>query len=126
MSDDAKVQLVNSASQRIAASAELNRLSNVRTYLAWIRTGLASVGGGIAVIKWLTFDHPSNQVLSKVMGGLLVILGIAIFLMSMMQYRQSHREFGIKDVLAGGLVSITMMSLVLSIISFVLLILVFL
>jgi putative membrane protein len=32
-------------------------LANERTYLAWIRTALALVAGGIAAAKALNFDH---------------------------------------------------------------------
>jgi putative membrane protein len=32
-------------------------LANERTFLAWIRTALASIAGGVAAAKALSFDH---------------------------------------------------------------------
>ncbi len=32
-------------------------LANERTFLAWVRTALASVAGGVAAAKALSFDH---------------------------------------------------------------------
>lgn len=51
-------------------------LANERTFLAWIRTGLAFVAGGVAIEGWLatTLGGPWRPVL--VVG--LLVLGVAI------------------------------------------------
>lgn len=51
-------------------------LANERTFLAWIRTSLALIAGGLAVIQLLPeFGMPGGR---RILGAALIILGTAI------------------------------------------------
>ena len=91
------------AKERTALAGERNRLSNQRTFLAWTRTGLASVGGGVAIVRLLTFANPSHQMAAQIIGAVLIILGIVIFFLSLMDYRDTYKRLKVKE----GYVEIT-------------------
>lgn len=113
------------AKERTSLAIERNRLANERTFLAWIRTGLASVGGGLAVIRFMTFTHLYHEIIAKVIGGVLVVLGIALFILSSLDYRRSFKKLKIKDGHAGSVESITVIAFILGIVSVGLLLITF-
>lgn len=113
------------ARKRTLLATERNRLANERTFLAWTRTGLASVGGGLAIIRFLTFQHLMHQVMSQVIGGVLVLLGIAIFALSFFDYRNSYRKLRVKNGFAGSVWTISVICFVLIAVSAVMLFIAF-
>mmetsp|Transcript_6671 Transcript_6671/g.8907 ORF Transcript_6671/g.8907 Transcript_6671/m.8907 type:complete len:136 (+) Transcript_6671:2278-2685(+) len=58
-----------------------DHLSNERTFLAWLRTGLAIVSVGVGIEK-LTLVKS----MSGLLGTLFILLGIIIFLYSLFRY----------------------------------------
>jgi len=70
-------------------ASERTLLAADRTFSAWIRTGLAGVGGGLAVARVLTFKSFEHQVVAHVMGALLVIWGASIFIYAIIDYRRT-------------------------------------
>jgi putative membrane protein len=55
-----------------------NELANDRTYLAWLRTGIATMGLGFVVAKVALIVQPSNKTASN--QGLYAAVGIVIVL----------------------------------------------
>lgn len=51
-------------------------LANERTFLAWIRTALALIGGGLAVAAFLPTSWP--VLLRHVLAAVLILLGAAV------------------------------------------------
>jgi len=98
-----------------ALAAERTLLAAERTYSAWIRTGLAGVGGGVAIARALVFQSFAHQVVAHVVGGLLVIWGASIFVYAIFAYRctclRLTQEGGPKTSLT-ALVSMTVMLLI--------------
>lgn len=76
------------ARERTILAFQRNRLAAQRTYNAWIRTGLAGVGGGIAVIKFLPFADPTHRFAADIVGQFLIFWGICIFFYSLVNYYQ--------------------------------------
>ncbi len=113
------------ARERTRLANERNRLANERTFLAWIRTGLASVAGGVAIIRFLTFHTYTNQVIAHYIGCILVVLGIVIFFLSFVDYKNSCKKLEVENGYAGSVLSIAAMSIVLILVSLVLLIFTF-
>jgi len=64
-------------------------LAAKRTFSAWIRTGLAGVGGGLAIARALVFQSFAHQVAAHVVGGLLVIRGASIYVYAIVSYRRT-------------------------------------
>lgn len=63
-----------------------------RTFLSWLRTGLAIVGGGIVVVRFIALDDPMEHALLMVAGKLLIFWGALIFLLSFLHFRKQCRE----------------------------------
>ena len=116
---------IKMARERTDLAIERNRLANERTFLAWLRTGLASVGGGIAVIRLLTFNNVVHQRTSQLVGSLLVLLGVAIFLFSYADYRNSFKRLKITSISNRYIGVMLIISLMLSVLSILLLYIVF-
>ena len=111
--------------ERTRLAGERNKLANERTYLAWIRTGLASVGGGFAIIRFLSFENYGHQVLAVTIGCVLVALGIGIFILSYMDYRDSYKKLKVQVNYAGSLWAISTMTFVLILLSLAMLLIAF-
>jgi putative membrane protein len=62
-------------------------LANDRTYLAWVRTSLSLVAGGVAVAKLLpALEVPGGR---RAVGILLVGLGAAMLIFAFRQWREN-------------------------------------
>ena len=72
-----------------ALALDRTLLSAERTFSAWIRTGLAGVGGGLAVSRALVFQSSVHQVIATVVAALLVIWGASLFVYAMIRYRRT-------------------------------------
>ncbi|MGZ3633017.1 MAG: YidH family protein [Parachlamydiaceae bacterium] len=118
-------ETVQLARERTDLARERNRLANERTFLAWIRTGLASVGGGLATIRFLNFQHLSHEIVSQIVGSVLVILGITIFLLSYLDYKKRFNRLELQSGYTNSIHTIGAISLVLIAISCALLIIAF-
>lgn len=117
----AKDEQVYLARQRTTLSRERSQLSNERTFLSWIRTGLASVGGGVALVRLLTFQTPIHEGVAYVVGVALVILGIAIFILSLFDYSKSSAKLNVQNGFAGSRYFVTIIVFVLIAVSIALL-----
>jgi putative membrane protein len=73
-------------------------LAAERTFSAWIRTGLAGVGGGLVIVKLIPFKNVGHQKLAHIAGQLLVIWGAAIFAFSLWDYWRTYRVLGVKGL----------------------------
>jgi len=62
--------------------------ANERTFLAWIRTALALVAGGVAVNA---FDLSMNAALQQVLAAVLLVLGAASALSAWVRWARSER-----------------------------------
>lgn len=112
------------ARQRTSLSRERSQLSNERTFLSWIRTGLASVGGGVALVRLLTFQTPLHEGVAYIVGVTLVILGIAIFLLSLYDYSKSTNKLNVQNGYAGSKYFVSLIVFVLIAVSLALLVII--
>jgi putative membrane protein len=70
-------------------ASERTSLAAQRTFSAWIRTGLAGVGGGLAVPRVLKFNSDEHLFVAHVIAALLVIWGVSIFIYAIIDYRRT-------------------------------------
>lgn len=77
------------AHERNHLASERTRLAAERTISAWLRTGLATVGGGFAIVRFLTFGNINHRLMANAVGELLILWGIFIFLFALKDYRAS-------------------------------------
>lgn len=66
-------------------------LAAERTFAAWLRTGLASIGGGLVLIKLVPFRNLERQWVAQVVGQLLILGGSALFILALLNYQRSHK-----------------------------------
>lgn len=71
-----------------ALDRERTRLAAERTFLAWIRTGLTSIGIGIALARFIIFHTILHEQIGKLAGQLLILWGICIFCFALYSYRR--------------------------------------
>lgn len=101
------------ARQRTSLSKERSQLSNERTFLSWIRTGLASVGGGVALVRLLSFQTQAHKGVAYIVGVTLVLLGIVIFMLTLVDYSKSCEKLKISNGYAGSRYFVTLIVVVL-------------
>ena len=82
-------------SNTVWLAEEQMRMASERTYLAWIRTGLTSIGLGVAAAKFLIFENLWNRAAGKEAGISLIIWGMAIFLFALFNYQKSYHKLQI-------------------------------
>jgi len=70
-------------------ASERTLLAAERTFSAWIRTGLASLGGGLAIARSLIFKSYVEQEMARVIGALLVIWGSGVFVYAIIRYHRA-------------------------------------
>jgi putative membrane protein len=74
-------------------------LANERTYLAWNRTALALIGGGLAAGQLLDFDSRATRLLVALPP---ILLGLALALMSYRRWEANERALRLDEPLPTG------------------------
>jgi putative membrane protein len=76
-----------------------------RTLLAWIRTGIATLGLGFVVARFGLFlrlvahvERPSHQVTSTVLGVGLMLAGVLAMVLAVYQHARFRRALGPEDL----------------------------
>jgi putative membrane protein len=74
-------------------------LANERTYLAWNRTALALIGGGLAAGQLLDFDSRATRLIVALPP---ILLGLALALLSYRRWEQNERALRLDEPLPTG------------------------
>ncbi|MHB0934792.1 MAG: YidH family protein [Armatimonadota bacterium] len=88
--DDDSSPRTGLARDRTEWAAHRTVLANERTFSAWLRTGLAAVGGGLAVAELL--GTGATGWLARVIGILLILGGAGISLLARWRFHQLSTE----------------------------------
>ncbi len=96
-------------------------LAAERTFSAWIRTGLAGVGGGLVIVKLIPFRNIGHQKAAHAAGQLLVIWGAAIFIFALLDYWATYKKLDIKDASTALPLSIALITAILFVAAIVIL-----
>jgi putative membrane protein len=113
------------AKKRTLMSTERSRLSIERTFLSWIRTGLAGVGGGVAIMRLLTFQHEAHQMIAQFVGIALIFWGMSIFVLSYLDYHRSSVLLIGEQRFAGSIWTTSILTGTLIVLSLLLLLIIF-
>ena len=105
------------AQERTFLADERTHLANERTFSAWMRTGLACIGGGVAIIRFISFQHFLHEQIAFFSGILLFFLGILIFIFSALDYQKNYTKLMNKQRYAGSPSFIYLVALTLFIVS---------
>lgn len=82
-------------SNNVWTAEEQIRMAAERTYLSWIRTGLTSMGIGIAIAKFIIFRSSFNKYTGRWAGLLLLFWSLGIFMFALLSYRKSYQRLRI-------------------------------
>ncbi len=87
--DDGKELKANLEVERNVLARERTRFAAERTLSSWIRTGLASVGAGFAIIRWIFFENLAHKIMANFLGGVLIIWGILVLVFSLLDFKRT-------------------------------------
>ncbi len=76
-------------------SVAVTILANERTFSSWIRTGIASELGGLAVSRLLVLGLVQYRWLARTIGVIFILTGIIIYIIALLSYRQTLK--GMQD-----------------------------
>lgn len=74
---------------------ERTLLASERTFSAWIRTALAAMGGGLAILRLITFKSETHKIIAHVMGETLILWGCLLIILSAIDYKKMQDRFTI-------------------------------
>lgn len=78
----------NLAEERTLLAAE-------RTFSAWLRTALAAMAGGIAILRLIHFKSESHRIIAHIIGEILILWGCALIVLSAIDYKKTHNKLTI-------------------------------
>lgn len=81
------------AELRTEYARERNQLATERTFSSWIRTGLTGVGGGLALIKFISFKTPLKVTLGHLTGGILLFWGLLVIVFALRSFHRNMKHF---------------------------------
>lgn len=103
--------------ERNILAQERTQLAAERTFLSWIRTGLTSIGIGIALARFIIFQQSEHQRLGHIIGQLLILWGVAIFVIALVSYRRTASQLKAAPYKRGSFVGLTLATIILIILT---------
>ncbi len=72
---------------------ERTLLAAERTFSAWLRTALAAMAGGIAILRLISFKTEFHKIIAHIIGETLIIWGCAIIVLASIDYKKLRMRF---------------------------------
>ena len=98
-------------------SMERTILSAERSFSAWIRTGLAALGVGVAVARAIVFKTYAHQLIANIISALLIVLAAIMFSYGLKSYHRIHTRLSQAGFLRKSLGAMVVMTVLLLIIT---------
>lgn len=67
---------------------ERTLLASERTFSAWLRTALAAMAGGLAILRLIVFKTDLHRIIAHVIGETLIVWGCLIIVLSALDYKR--------------------------------------
>ena len=67
---------------------ERTLLAAERTFSAWLRTALAAMAGGLAILRLISFKSEAHRIIAHIIGETLIIWGCVIIILSSIDYKK--------------------------------------
>lgn len=71
---------------------ERTLLAAERTFSAWLRTALAAMAGGIAIVRLIVFKTESHRVIAHLTGQILIFWGCMIIILASIDYKNMRNK----------------------------------
>jgi putative membrane protein len=78
--------LMDVSNEQIKASTIL---ANERTFSAWLRTGLATELGGLAISRLLVLGIVHYRWIARIIGVIFILVGMIIYIIALLSYRET-------------------------------------
>lgn len=69
-------------------SQERTLLAAERTFSAWIRTALASMAGGLAILRLIAFKTETHRIIAHIIGEILIVWACGLVIFSSIDYKK--------------------------------------
>lgn len=76
-------------------SEERTLLAAERTFSAWLRTALAAMAGGLAVLRLVIFKTETHRIIAHTMGLTLILWGCLIIVLASIDFRNIRKKIDI-------------------------------
>lgn len=73
-------------------SQEQTLLAAERTFSAWLRTALAAMAGGLAILRLIIFKTEEHRMLGHLAGLLLILWGCLLIVLASMDYKAMQNK----------------------------------
>jgi inner membrane protein YidH len=74
---------------------ERTLLAAERTFSAWLRTALAAMAGGLAILRLISFRSDVHRIIAHIIGETLIVWGCIIIVLSSIDYKRTSRRLTI-------------------------------
>lgn len=71
---------------------ERTLLAAERTFSAWVRTALAAMGGGLAILRLISFKSEFHRIIAHVIGQTLIIWGCILIVFASLDYKKIQNK----------------------------------
>ncbi len=68
---------------------ERTLLAAERTFSAWLRTALAAMGGGLAILRLISFKSELHRIIAHIIGETLIFWGCVLIVLSSLDYKKT-------------------------------------
>ena len=72
-----------------ALAEERTLLAAERTFSAWLRTALAAMAGGIAILRLIAFKTEAHQIIGHIIGETLILWACGLVIFSSIDYKKT-------------------------------------
>lgn len=74
---------------------ERTLLAAERTFSAWLRTALAAMAGGIAILRLISFKTEFHRTIAHVIGETLIVWGCLLIVLSVIDYKKTYNKLSL-------------------------------
>lgn len=74
---------------------ERTLLAAERTFSAWIRTALAAMAGGLAIMRLISFKTESHRIMAHFAGQMLIFWGCVLIVLASIDYKNMHHKLSL-------------------------------
>lgn len=71
---------------------ERTLLAAERTFSAWLRTAIAAMAGGLAILRLISFKSESHRILAHIIGETLIFWGLILVVLSSIDYKKTYNK----------------------------------
>jgi len=71
---------------------ERTLLAAERTFSAWLRTALAAMAGGLAILRLISFKTELHKTIAHIIGETLILWGCLVIILSSIDYKEIRNK----------------------------------